>query len=89
MRIPTILMIVLLLVACGGVNETASTAEAVKQQTFEWKLVTTWPKNLPGLGTAPERLAKEVEAMSNGRLNIRIFRAGEYVPAMGVFDAVS
>ena len=89
MRILTILMTALVLAACGGANETAPTADAVKQQTFEWKLVTTWPKNLPGLGTAPERLAKEVEAMSNGRLKIRVFGAGEYVPAMGVFDAVS
>ncbi len=89
MRIVIFLMISLALAACGGAGETAATPDAAPQQTYDWKLVTTWPKNLPGLGTAPERLAKEVEAMSNGRLKIRVFGAGEYVPAMGVFDAVS
>ena len=59
------------------------------QQTFEWKLVTTWPKNFPGLGSAPERFAKNVAEMSNGRLKIKVFGAGELVPAMGVFGAVS
>jgi len=24
------------------------------QQTFNWKMVTTWPKNFPGLGTGAE-----------------------------------
>ncbi|HEY9135772.1 MAG TPA: TRAP transporter substrate-binding protein [Pseudomonadales bacterium] len=59
------------------------------KQTIRWKLVTAWPKNLPGLGEAPERLAKIVKAMSNGRLDIKVYGAGEIVPAMEVFDAVS
>ena len=58
-------------------------------QTFQWKLVTTWPKNLPGLGTAPETFARMVGEMSGGRLTVRVYGAGEVVPAMGVFDAVS
>jgi TRAP-type mannitol/chloroaromatic compound transport system substrate-binding protein len=57
--------------------------------TIEWKLVTTWPKNLPGLGSAPENFAHYVNAMSNGRLTVKVFGAGEIVPAFGVFDAVS
>ncbi len=63
-----------------GPRETAS---------IEWKLVTTWPKNLPGLGSAPENFARYVNAMSNGRLSVKVFGAGEIVPAFGVFDAVS
>lgn len=62
---------------------------AAGQQVFEWKLVTTWPKNFPGLGTAPEKFARIVNTMSNGRLVVEVFGAGELVPAMGVFDAVS
>ncbi len=58
-------------------------------KVFHWKLLTTWPKNLPGLGMAPERLAKSVKRMSNGRLNIKVYGAGELVPAFEVFDAVS
>ncbi|MEW5249984.1 TRAP transporter substrate-binding protein [Microbulbifer sp. 2201CG32-9] len=58
-------------------------------ETFSWKLVTTWPKNFPGLGSAPERFAQTVEAMSGGRLKVKVYGAGELVPALGVFGAVS
>ena len=34
-------------------SQEAETEAAPEPSTFEWKLVTTWPKNLPGLGTAP------------------------------------
>ncbi|GAA5524659.1 monocarboxylate 2-oxoacid-binding periplasmic protein all3028 [Microbulbifer aestuariivivens] len=63
--------------------------ESSGQQTFQWKLVTTWPKNFPGLGSAPERFAEKVAQMSAGRLKIHVYGAGELVPAMGVFGAVS
>jgi len=70
-------------------------ATAVKQgpateaEVINWKLVTTWPKNFPGLGLGPETLARTVREMSNGRLQIHVYGAGEMVPAFGVFDAVS
>lgn len=60
-----------------------------EQQQFNWRLVTSWPKNFPGLGNAPENFARIVKEMSNGRLNIKVYGAGEIVPALGVFDAVS
>jgi len=59
------------------------------QATFEWKLITTWPKNFPALGTAPERLAELVDEMSAGRLQIKVYGGGELVPELEVFDAVS
>jgi len=62
---------------------------ATSSEKYEWKLVTTWPKNLPGLGAAPENFARYVEEMSSGRLSIRVYGAGEIVPAFEVFDAVS
>ncbi len=52
-------------------------------------MVTTWPKNFPGLGTGANTLAKYIEAMSGGRLQVKVYGAGELVPASGVFDAVS
>ncbi len=64
-------------------------ASATPEQTFKWKLVTTWPKNYPGLGEAPENFAKMVGEMSNGRLQVKVFGAGQMVPALEVFDAVS
>ncbi|MGB1438196.1 MAG: TRAP transporter substrate-binding protein [Luminiphilus sp.] len=60
-----------------------------RQIVHNWKLVTTWPKNLPGLGTAPENFARYVNEMSAGRMQVRVFGAGEIVPAFEVFDAVS
>ncbi len=89
MRVCVALLVVLALGACGRESATAPDATVLPDKVYQWKLVTTWPKNLPALGTAPERLAKEVELMSNGRLKIRVFGAGELVPAMEVFDAVS
>jgi TRAP-type mannitol/chloroaromatic compound transport system substrate-binding protein len=62
---------------------------AGSDQRFQWKLVTTWPKNFPGLGSGPENFARYVNAMSAGRLTIRVYGAGEIVPAFEVFDAVS
>ena len=64
-------------------------AQAQAQDTFEWKLVTSWPKNFPGVGQGPERLAKLVEEMSDGRLTIEVFGAGQLVPGFEVFDAVA
>jgi len=80
-----------MLVACGGETEPASAvSEAIQaQQTYEWKLVTTWPKNFPGLGETPEMFADLVDEMSKGRMSIRVYGAGEIVPALEVFDAVS
>ncbi|MDG2273530.1 MAG: TRAP transporter substrate-binding protein, partial [Halioglobus sp.] len=48
-----------------------------------------WPRHFPGLGTAPENFAHYVNEMSGGRLKIRVYGAGEIVPALEVFDAVS
>lgn len=55
---------------------------------FHWRLVTSWPKNYPGIGMAPEDFARRVEAMSNGRLRVTVYGAGELVPPLEVFDAV-
>ena len=64
----------------------SSRAHAAK--TYRWKMVTTWPKNFPGLGTGANNLADRINKMSGGRLKIKVYGAGELVPAMGVFDAV-
>ena len=64
-------------------------SQVMSTEQIKWKLVTTWPKGLPGLGSAPENFARRVEEMSNGRLSIRVYGAGEVVPPFEVFDAVS
>ncbi|HAU15406.1 MAG TPA: ABC transporter substrate-binding protein, partial [Gammaproteobacteria bacterium] len=41
-------MVVLTLNGCGKEEPTAATAQAAPQDVFEWKMVTTWPRNYPG-----------------------------------------
>ncbi len=86
--------LMLLSVVLAGCGESKTSAEKgtqsqAKQEEFVWKLVTSWPKNFPGLGMAPEKFAKQVNAMSNGRLTVKVYGAGELVPGFEVFDAVS
>lgn len=88
-KLSLISLIATSLIACGPEKQAAQTGEATAQQSFKWKLVTSWPKNFPGLGTAPERFADLVDDMSAGRLKIKVYGAGELVPALQVFDAVS
>lgn len=89
MRRSVVVLMVCSLIGCGADQSVSESVAAPAAETIHWKLVTTWPKNLPALGTAPENLAKRVDAMSNGRLKIKVYGAGELVPAFGVFDAVS
>lgn len=59
------------------------------QKTYRWKMVTTWPKNFPGLGTGANYLAEIVGKMSGGRLTVKVYGGGELVPPFESFDAVS
>ena len=63
-----------------------------QKQSFKpitWKMVTTWPKNFPGLGTGANFLAELITKMSGGRIQVKVYGAKELVPAFEVFDAVS
>ncbi|XOV81095.1 MAG: TRAP transporter substrate-binding protein [Aestuariibacter sp.] len=79
----------LALSGCGNEQQVRETVAQTPQQTFKWKLVTSWPKNFPGLGKGPETFASMVNEMSGGRLNVTVYGAGEIVPGFEVFDAVS
>ena len=54
-----------------------------------WKMITAWPRNFPVLGTGAEYLADLIGKISNQRLQIKVYAAGELVPALEGFDAVS
>ena len=80
----------LALAACEKKEEEAAVeAPAVASGKRELKLVTTWPKNFPGLGTGAQRFADLVTSASDGRLTIKLYAAGELVPPFESFDAVS
>ena len=77
--------------AIGGVGVAAATtlaAPAISQNIIELRMVTSWPKGLPGAGTGADRLANNIQEMSGGRLRLRVFAAGELVPALRCMDAV-
>ena len=79
---------VLLLSSCGQ-SDCGTASESVAAKSYKWKMVTSWPKNFPGLGITPEKFAQYVKDMSNGRLTVQVYGAGEIVPGLEVFDAVS
>lgn len=88
-RVLAWLIVVSLLMACSKEESQTGEMSSAPETIYHWRMVTTWPKNLPGLGVAPETLAKNVKKMSAGRLNIKVYGAGEVVPALEVFEAVS
>ncbi|MEY6431381.1 TRAP transporter substrate-binding protein [Thioalkalicoccus limnaeus] len=64
-------------------------ASASTTRVHRWRMVTTWPKNFPGLGTGANKLAQLIETLSGGRIEVRVLGAGELVPAFEVFDTVA
>jgi TRAP-type mannitol/chloroaromatic compound transport system substrate-binding protein len=78
------------LASCAGGDDKGKTAGGSKRgKKIKWKATTTWPPNFPVLGEGMQLFADWVKTMSDGRLDIKVYGAGEYVPAMESFDAVS
>jgi len=77
------------LAACAKQEENCEGAAAQFSETFEWSVATSWPPKFPGLGIAVNNLADRIERASGGRLKIKVYAAGELVPAFEAFDAVS
>ncbi|WP_372426230.1 TRAP transporter substrate-binding protein [Salinarimonas chemoclinalis] len=75
--------------AVGGVAAASGlAAPAIAQGNITWRMVTTWPRNFPGLGVGAQRLADRITAASGGRLTVQVFSAGELVPPLQSLDAV-
>lgn len=73
----------------GGVAASALAAPSVaRAQTLKWRMVTSWPKRLPGPGMSAERVAERITTLSGGRIQVTVHAAGEVVPAFEVLDAV-
>ena len=80
------------LIGCSGSEKNQPSDQATQrppEKIYKWKMVTTWPKNLPGLGLAAENFSILASKMSGGRLQIKVYGAGQLVPALETFDAVS
>jgi TRAP-type mannitol/chloroaromatic compound transport system substrate-binding protein len=72
-------------VAAAGSMPTPAITQGIK----ELKLVTSYPKDSPGVSASPERLAQSITAMSDGRLKVMVYPADSLVRPFEVFDAVA
>jgi len=83
----------------GGLAGTAAAATlaapnvvTAQAKTFSWKMTNAYgpgsPMTVTGPGS-PTEFIKMVDRMSGGRLKIQHFAAGELIPALEGFDAVS
>lgn len=52
-------------------------------------IVSTWPRDFPGLGVSAQRLASRITELSEGAIQTEYFAAGERVGALDVFDEVA
>src|SRR3954469_2760972 len=73
--------------AAGAAGALAAPSLALAQAK-RWRMVTSWPKRLPGPGMSAERVAERIAALSGGRIQVTVHAAGEVVPAFEVLDAV-
>ena len=65
-------------VAAGAV---AAPAIAQSQPAIQWRLASSFPKSLDTIYGGAEVIAKRVAAITNNKFQIRVFGAGEIVPA--------
>ena len=75
-------------VTAGAAVTAGTLVSPARADAKKWRMVTSWPKRLPGPGMSAERVADRIRALSGGRLDISVHAAGELVPAFGVLDAV-
>lgn len=78
---------VLTLAGCSEDNKQSSAA--VTKSRKEITMVSTWPRDFPGLGTGAQRFAERVTDMSDGHLQVNYFAGGERVKPFDSFDEVA
>jgi len=77
------------LAACGGEEGPAgSTTGAPSGPRIKWRLATSFPRSLDLLHGTGVRIAERVAALTGGGFTMRVYAAGEIVPALQVMDAV-
>jgi len=76
----------------GVAGAAASTlaAPAIAQERVTIAMVSSWPRDFPGLGTGAQRFADRLATMSEGKFQVEYFAQGERVSGLDpVFDSVS
>lgn len=62
---------------------------AISQGIKKMAVVSTWPRDFPGLGTGAQRVAQRIADATDGRIQVEYFAAGERVGAFDSFDEVA
>lgn len=80
--------------AAAGVGTVATagtimSAPAIAKERIEIAMVSTWPRDFPGLGTGAQRFAQRLQDMSDGRIQVQYFAGGERVKPFDSFDEVA
>jgi TRAP-type mannitol/chloroaromatic compound transport system substrate-binding protein len=75
--------------AGGVVAASTLAAPAIAQSTKEMVIVSTWPRDFPGLGIPAQRLSARIAELTEGRIATQYFAAGERVGAFDSFDEVA
>lgn len=57
----------------GAAGLSTVAAPAIAQRKITWRMVTTWPKNFPGMGVGAQRLADRITSASGGQLTVQVF----------------
>jgi TRAP-type mannitol/chloroaromatic compound transport system substrate-binding protein len=72
-----------------AVSAIAAPALAQSNPEIKWRLTSSFPKSLDTLWGASETFAKYVAEATDNKFQVTPFAAGEIVPALQAFDAVS
>ena len=78
-----------LLVAGAAAGGAIAAPHVTRAQVTRWRMVTSWPKNLPGPGVTAQRLADRIAQVTAGQIEVELYAAGEIVSGLDVLDAVS
>jgi len=75
----------------AGATAAATTlaAPAIAQSRKEMVIVSSWPRDFPGLGLSAQRHAQRITDMTDGRIQAQYFASGERVGGFDVFDEVA
>ncbi|MDP6190524.1 MAG: TRAP transporter substrate-binding protein [Gammaproteobacteria bacterium] len=76
-------------VTAGAATAVGVAAPTLAKSTIDMVIVGSFPRDFPGLGTSAQRLAARIGELSEGRINVQYFAAGERIGGFDVFDDVS
>ena len=76
-------------VGAAGVAASTLAKPALSKGTMEMNIVSTWPRDFPGLGLSAQRLAARIPVLTEGRIQVKYFASGERVGAFDSFDEVA